>query len=192
MSTSQDETNRILAMGLTHEENLAEAQKLDTAHMISVVSLQLTNAREEKIQAEIDFVESEKYAALVKVSENKSSFIGPELVQIVKRGILETDIDTHTLYLKGVKNDSKKEFYNTLKPSMMNIKFNNSRVLAGTLYEFIVLFSKIIDNDFVDFIYENMLSNIIQKKNESFFYGGALMKMKHQYTMGQCIIQMET
>lgn len=106
VSTSQDETNRILAMGLTHEENLAEAQKLDTAHMISVVSLQLTNAREEKIQAEIDFVESEKYAALVKVSENKSSFIGPELVQIVKRGVLETDIDTQTLYLKGVKNDS--------------------------------------------------------------------------------------
>ena len=106
VSTSQDETNRILAMGLTHEENLSEAQKLDTAHMISVVSLQLTNAREEKIQAEIDFVESEKYAALVKVSENKSSFIGPELVQIVKRGVLETDIDTQTLYLKGVKNDS--------------------------------------------------------------------------------------
>ena len=106
VSTSQDETNRILAMGLTHEENLAEAQKLDTAHMISVVSLQLTNAREEKIQAEIDFVESEKYAALVKVSENKSSFIGPELVQIIKRGVLETDIDTQTLYLKGVKNNS--------------------------------------------------------------------------------------
>jgi hypothetical protein len=61
----------------------------------------------------------------------------------------------------------------------MNIKFNNSRVLAGTLYEFIVLFSKIIDNDFVDFIYENMLSNIIQKKNESFFYRGALLKVKH-------------
>jgi hypothetical protein len=106
VSTSQDETNRILAMGLTHEENLAEAQKLETAHMISVVSLQLTNAREEKIQAEIDFVESEKYAALVKVSENKSSFIGPELVQIVKRGVLETDIDTQTLYLKGIINDS--------------------------------------------------------------------------------------
>ncbi|MBT4653572.1 MAG: hypothetical protein HOC15_03690, partial [Thiotrichales bacterium] len=45
ISTSQEETNRILAMGLTHEENLAEAKKLKTAHMTSVVSLQLTNAR---------------------------------------------------------------------------------------------------------------------------------------------------
>jgi hypothetical protein len=77
-----------------------------------------------------------------------------------------------------ISTDSKKELYNTLKPSMMNVKFNNSKVLAGTLYEFIVLFSKIIDNDFVDFIYENMISNTIQKNNESLFYGGALLKMK--------------
>ena len=57
VSTSQEETNRILSMGLTHEENLAEAKKLNTAHMISVVSLQLINARDEKIQAEVDFIE---------------------------------------------------------------------------------------------------------------------------------------
>ena len=106
VSTSQEETNRILAMGLTHEENLAEANKLNTAHMISVVSLQLTNARDEKIQAEVDFIESEKYAALVQVSENKSSFIGPELIKTIKNGVLETDIDTQTLYLRGTKNDS--------------------------------------------------------------------------------------
>ena len=106
VSTSQEETNRILAMGLTHEENLAEAKKLNTAHMVSVVSLQLTNARDEKIQAEIDLIESEKYSALVEVSDNKSSFIGPELVKIIKKGVLETDIDTQTLYLRGIKNDS--------------------------------------------------------------------------------------
>ena len=106
VSTSQEETNRILSMGLTHEENLAEANKLNTAHMISVVSLQLTNARDEKIQAEVDFIESEKYAALVQVSESKSSFIGPELIKTIKNGVLETDIDTQTLYLRGTKNDS--------------------------------------------------------------------------------------
>ena len=107
VSTSQEETNRILAMGLTHEENLAEAKKLNTAHMISVVSLQLTNAREEKIKLELDLIESEKYAALVQVSENNSVFIGPDLVKIIKKGVLETDIDTQTLYLRGIKNDSE-------------------------------------------------------------------------------------
>ena len=106
ISTSQEETNRILAMGLTHEENLAEAKKLKTAHMTSVVSLQLTNARDEKNQAEFDLIESEKYAALVEVSDNKSSFIGPELVKKIKKGVLETDIDTQTIYLRGNKNES--------------------------------------------------------------------------------------
>jgi hypothetical protein len=106
VSTSQDETNRILAMGLTHEENLAEAQKLNTPHMISVVSLQLTNANAATIQAEVDLIESEKYASLVQVSGNKSSFIGAPLVKIAKKGVLETDIDTQTLYLRGIKGEN--------------------------------------------------------------------------------------
>ena len=62
-------------MGLTHEENLAEAKNLKTAHLISVVSaLLLTNARDEKIY-EIDFIESEKFASLVKFQMNGLSFI---------------------------------------------------------------------------------------------------------------------
>jgi hypothetical protein len=118
-SPSQEETNRILAMGLTHEENLAEAQKLKTTHMISVVTLQLTNARDQKIQAEFNLIESEKYAALVQVSENKSNFIGPELVQTAKKGVLETDVDTQTLYLRGDKNDSE------LLEHILNVKIEH-------------------------------------------------------------------
>jgi hypothetical protein len=108
VSTSAEETNRILAMGLTHEENLAEAKKLNSAHMVSVVSLQLTNAQDEKIQAELDLIESDKYADLVKVSENKSNFIGPEIVKVIKKGVLDTDIDTQTLFLLGSKKDTGK------------------------------------------------------------------------------------
>ena len=104
-----------LLWGLSHEENLAEAKNLMTAHMISVVSLQLTNAREEKIQAEIDFVESEKYAALVKVSENKSSFIGPELVQIIKRGVLELILILKPFILKELKNSGALEHILSVK-----------------------------------------------------------------------------
>jgi hypothetical protein len=106
VSTSQEETNRILAMGLTHEENLVEAKKLNTAHMISVVSLQLTNARDEKIKKESDAIESAKFSELVVVSENKSNFVGPELVKTIKKGVLETDIDIQTIYLRGKKNDN--------------------------------------------------------------------------------------
>ena len=50
MSTSAEETQRILDMGLTHEENLLEAKKLKSSHLISVVTLQLNNAKDDKIQ----------------------------------------------------------------------------------------------------------------------------------------------
>ena len=69
ISSSEEETQRILALGLSHEENLLEASKLSSSHMVSVVTLQLNNAREEKIQNEIDFVESEKFAEMVSISE---------------------------------------------------------------------------------------------------------------------------
>ncbi|MDC0195759.1 hypothetical protein OAJ80_02365 [Candidatus Thioglobus sp.] len=106
VSTSAEETQRILAMGLTHEENLIEASKIKSSHMASVVKLQLMNAHDEKIQAEIDLIESNKYADLVIHSNN--NFTGPEIVKTIKRGVLETDIDTQTLFFKGSKNDKGK------------------------------------------------------------------------------------
>ena len=108
VSTSAEETQRILAMNLTHEENLVEASKIQSDHMASVVKLQLINAHDEKIQTEIDLIESAKYADLVIVSENKLNFIGPELVKTIKKGVLETDIDTQTLHLRGAKNNTGK------------------------------------------------------------------------------------
>lgn len=108
VSTSAEETQRILAMSLTHEENLVEASKIQNDHMASVVKLQLINAHDEKIQTEIDLIESAKYADLVIVSENKLNFIGPELVKTIKKGVLETDIDTQTLHLRGTKNNTGK------------------------------------------------------------------------------------
>ena len=48
--STEDEAKRILALGLSHEENLKEASKLESAHKISIVSLKLTNARDKKIQ----------------------------------------------------------------------------------------------------------------------------------------------
>jgi len=77
--SSEQYTQRILDLGLSHEENLVEASKLKTPHLVSVVSLQLTNARDEKIQNEIDLAEAEKLADLVIVSNNGMRFIGSKL-----------------------------------------------------------------------------------------------------------------
>ena len=102
VSTSEDETQRILAMGLSHEENLIEAKKLDSPHMVSVVTLQLINARDEKIQAGIDLAASDEFASMVSVIGD-SKFVGSELTESKKTGILETDVDIHNFYLEGLK-----------------------------------------------------------------------------------------
>ena len=102
--SSEDETQRILALGLTHEENLKEASKLKTPHLRSVVSLQLANARDEKIQNEIDLIELEKFADKVTVSGSR--YIGSEISESIKTGVLETDSDLLNYFLEGVK-DSK-------------------------------------------------------------------------------------
>tara|TARA_Y100000385_G_C12887734_1_gene548598 strand:- start:151 stop:870 length:720 start_codon:yes stop_codon:yes gene_type:complete len=103
ISSSKEETQRILSLGLTHEENLIEASKLKTPHMVSVVSLQLTNARDEKIQAKLDNIEANKFADLVITSQDKTEFTGPEITNLVKTGILAIESDIQSFYLRGLK-----------------------------------------------------------------------------------------
>ena len=104
--SSEQYTQKILDLGLSHEENLIEASKLKTPHLVSVVSLQLTNARDEKIQNEIDLIESEKFADQVLISNNDSRYSGPKISESMKTGILETDFDLLNYFLEGAK-DSK-------------------------------------------------------------------------------------
>ena len=104
--SSEEYTQRILDLGLSHEENLVEASKLKTPHLISVVSLQLINARDDKIQYEADFIESEKFAALVNISESGLIFVGSEVTDSIKTGVLDVDLDLYRYYLEGSKDPS--------------------------------------------------------------------------------------
>ena len=103
VSSSQEETQRILALDLTHAENLIEASKLNDNHTISVVTGQLNKARDEKIQAEVDLVESIKFSEMVVVSDNYSNFKGSKISESIKKGVLMTDVDFQEYYLSGVK-----------------------------------------------------------------------------------------
>jgi len=105
ISSSEEETQKILALGLTHEENLIEAKKLKGNHLISVVTLQLNNARDEKIQSEIDQVESKNYAEIVKVSQDGLSFIGPEVVESIST-MLSSELNIQKYYLSGFKDSN--------------------------------------------------------------------------------------
>jgi hypothetical protein len=103
VTSSEEETQRILALGLSYEENLIEASKLSDPHMVKVVSLQLANARDDKIQAEIDIIASENISNNVSVSDNGLNFIGPKVSKSLT-SILNPNPDQINYYLKGSKN----------------------------------------------------------------------------------------
>ena len=107
VSSSEEETQKILALGLSHEENLVEASKLKSDHMISVVTLQLNNARDEKIKYQSDLVESKKIAEMVIVSNDGLIFTGPEISNTISN-VLSTSPVLQNYYLKGSKS-SKNE-----------------------------------------------------------------------------------
>ena len=108
--SSEEYTQRILDLGLSHEENLVEASKLKTPHLISVVSLLLTNARDDKIQYEIDLIESEKFASLVNITDGGLIFVGSEITDSIKTGVLDVDFDLYRYYLEGSKDPSTNIF----------------------------------------------------------------------------------
>ena len=105
VSSSQEETQRILSLGLSHEENLVEAKKLGSDHMIAVVTLQLVNARDDKIQYQKDLTESEKIAEAVIVSADGHSFTGPEVLNTIS-DILNTSLVSQNYFLEGLKNSN--------------------------------------------------------------------------------------
>tara|TARA_B110000008_G_C16885344_1_gene530629 strand:- start:422 stop:1132 length:711 start_codon:yes stop_codon:yes gene_type:complete len=105
LTSSEEETQRILALGLSHEENLAEATKLNDPHMVTVVSLQLTNAYDDKIQAGFDAIDSEKISSNVIVSSNGLNFIGPEVSESITT-ILNVNPDLINYHIEGSKNQT--------------------------------------------------------------------------------------
>ena len=92
-TSSEDEAQKILALGLSHEENLRMASKLGTPHLVKIVTLKLNNARDEKIQAAIDVEKSLEFAEQVKVSKDSNEFISKEISESLQTGILSTDIE---------------------------------------------------------------------------------------------------
>ena len=105
VSSSQDETQRILDLGLTHAENLIEAGKLKDNHTISVVTGQLMQAEDDKNKAVIDAVNISKYAESVKVLNDDSQirFEGVQMSEVKRVGMLD-EYDYQDYFLKGLKN----------------------------------------------------------------------------------------
>ena len=105
VSSSQDETQRILSLGLTHAENLIEASKLNSSHTVSVVTGQLMKAEDDKNKAALDEVSISKYAESVKVltSDSEVKFEGLQMSESKRVGMLD-EYDYQDYFLKGLKN----------------------------------------------------------------------------------------
>ena len=91
------ETKRILALGLTHTENLSEARKLTDPTLVSEVVQELNNINDNAL---IEAEKVAKYAEKVKVSDSNSKFVGSIISNSKMRGVL-SNYDFQDYFLQG-------------------------------------------------------------------------------------------
>jgi len=97
VSPAVAETKKILALGLTHTENLSEARKLKDPTLVSEVVLELKTRNDNAL---IAAEKVEKYAEKVKVSDSNTKFIGSEISNSKMRGVL-SNYDFLDYFLQG-------------------------------------------------------------------------------------------
>ena len=103
-SPFETQVNRILALDLSHAENLKEAKKITDSDLAAAVVKEL-EAR--KLQAEKAIIESENvanFAEKIKISDSNSKFTGPEISETQKRGLL-LDSDHLNYFLSGIRDN---------------------------------------------------------------------------------------
>ena len=97
VSPAVAETKKILALGLTHTENLSEARKLTDPTLVSEVVQELNTINDNAL---IEAEKVAKYAEKVKVSDSNSKFIGSTISNSKMRGVL-TNYDFQDYFLQG-------------------------------------------------------------------------------------------
>jgi hypothetical protein len=96
-SPAEAEIKKILALGLTHTENLSEARKLTDPTLVSEVVQELKTRNDNAL---IEAEKVAKYAEKVKVSDSNSKFIGSKISNSMMRGIL-SNYDFQDYFLQG-------------------------------------------------------------------------------------------
>ena len=96
-SPAEAETKKILALGLTHTENLSEARKLTDPTLVAEVVQELKTRNDNAL---IEAEKVDKYAEKVKVSDSNTKFIGSEISNSKMRGVL-SNYDFQDYFLQG-------------------------------------------------------------------------------------------
>jgi len=94
---AEAETKKILALGLTHAENLSEASKLTDPTLVSEVVQELNTINDNAL---IEAEKVAKYAEKVKVSDSNSKFVGSTISNSKMRGVL-SNYDFQDYFLQG-------------------------------------------------------------------------------------------
>ena len=132
VSPSSTQTDKILALGLTHKENLMEAQKLSDPDLASAVLKELDNRLQESNNKIIDMENATKYASNVIILDNNKKFIGPTISNSRKRGLLD-DFDYEEYFLQGVKNDNNNLIQHQLNLSITYSSNNRRNYSSASL-----------------------------------------------------------
>jgi hypothetical protein len=107
VSPSVTQADKILAKGLTHAENIQEANKLSDPVFASAVVQELNNRNAQSEINRLDLENEKKYAQEVVVSNDKSLFTASKLISFNNRGLLsnlEVATDEEEFFLTGSKN----------------------------------------------------------------------------------------
>ena len=105
-SPSAAQTDKILALGLTFDENIIEARKLTDTILAAQVVNDLLKRKQEAEKAIVDSEDEAKYAEMVKVldvDDNQIKFIGPVISLSRQRGLVD-NYDYQDYFLQGLKN----------------------------------------------------------------------------------------
>jgi len=88
ISPSDVQTEKILSLGLSHDQNLVEAGKIADPNIASAVIKELNNRILEDENNRIELENVVKYAEMVKVSDNNLKFVGPKISETKMRNMI--------------------------------------------------------------------------------------------------------
>ena len=105
ISPSDVQTEKILALGLSHDQNLVEARKIADPNIASAVIKELNNRILEDENNRIELENISKYAEMVKVSDDNLKFIGSKITDTKTRNIIGK-AENLDFFLLGLKDNN--------------------------------------------------------------------------------------
>jgi len=105
ISPSDVQTEKILALGLSHDQNLVEARKIADPNIASAVIKELNNRILEAENNRIELENISKYVEMVKVSDDNLKFIGSKITDTKTRNIIGK-AENLDFFLLGLKDNN--------------------------------------------------------------------------------------